>query len=90
MDGEIEKLSEWDSTGRNEGRERLTLDQLHREEADAIGVLDGVEGDDVRMVEARNGARFPLEPGEAVRRGRNVRRSTLTATSRPNRRSLAR
>ena len=43
------------STGH--GAQRLALDELHRDEAAASTVADVVDGDDVRMVERRRGAR---------------------------------
>ena len=56
----------------------LALDQLHREEVDAVGLLDGVHRHDVRVVEGRDRARFLLEACEAVgvaghRRGQHLK-----------------
>ena len=51
---------------RNRQRERLALDQLHREEQDRSGLLDRVDRDDVRMVQRGGCARFTLEPAEPI------------------------
>ena len=44
----------------NERVERLALDQLHREEVDAVRFLDRVDGDDARVIEG--GERLGLAP----------------------------
>ncbi len=44
----------------------FAVDQLHREEVDAVGLLDRVDRDDVRVVERRDGLRFALEPLQAI------------------------
>jgi hypothetical protein len=54
--------------------EALPLDQLHRQEAGRGVVLDRVQGDDVRVVERRYGARLALEALEPLRvRGEALR-----------------
>jgi hypothetical protein len=54
--------------------ERLALEQLHDEVRPAVLLADVIQGADIRVVQRRNGARFPLEPRDAVpialRRGR--------------------
>jgi hypothetical protein len=47
--------------------ERMSFHQLHREEVDAIRVLDGIDRDDVRVVEGGDGARFALEACQTFR-----------------------
>ena len=47
--------------------QRLPFHQLHRQEVHAIGFLDGMNGDDVRMVERGDGASLALEAFDAVR-----------------------
>jgi hypothetical protein len=47
-------------------RERTALDPLHRQEADAVRLLEAVERDDVGVVEGGDGPRLGLEAGEAV------------------------
>ena len=46
---------------RNQAIERLALHQLHREEAHAAGLLDRVDGDDVRVIERGDGLGLALE-----------------------------
>jgi len=43
--------------------ERLALDELHRQEVNAVRLLDGVDGDDAGVVE--RGERFRFTPGSA-------------------------
>jgi len=47
--------------------QRLAFHQLHRQEMHAAGLLDGLNGDDVRMVERRDGARLSSKALEAGR-----------------------
>ncbi len=47
--------------------QRLPLDQLHGQEVDAVGFVDGMDRDDVRVVEGGDGAGLALETGEALR-----------------------
>ena len=59
-------------------RERFAVDELHDEKVDALVVADVVNGADVRVVERRDRARLPFEPGSALRilgphRGRILR-----------------
>jgi tRNA U54 and U55 pseudouridine synthase Pus10 len=49
---------------RNSVVERLSMDQLDREELDVPIVINGKERNDVRMVERRDGASFLLEARE--------------------------
>ena len=45
-----------------DGVERLARDELHRNEVDALGAADLVDGDDARVIESRSGARFAQKP----------------------------
>ena len=56
-----EQLLERQAVGGDQLPERPPLDVLHREERDAVGFLDGMDGDDVRVVERGDGLRFALE-----------------------------
>ena len=47
-------------------RQRLPFDELHRDEAALEHVADLVDGDDVRMIQRRGGARFLLEAADRV------------------------
>ena len=49
----------------------VALDQLHRHEPNAVGLLDGEDRDDVRVVERRHGVRFPFEAAEPLGVGSN-------------------
>jgi hypothetical protein len=46
--------------------QRPALDQLHRQELDTIHLLDGVDRDDVRMIERGGGAGLLLESSQAI------------------------
>ena len=55
--------------------QRLPFDQLHRQEDDAVLLLDGIDRDDVGMVQRGHGTCLTLEPiaslgiaGERVRK----------------------
>ena len=50
----------------NEPVKRLTFDELHGQEVDAVGFLDRVDGDDVRMVELGKGLRLTTKTGEPL------------------------
>ena len=53
--------------------ERLPLDELHGQEVDAVGLLDGVDGDDPGVVEGGEGLRLALEALEPLRAGGHLR-----------------
>ena len=59
--GELEEARQRQPARRDQRVERLPLDELHRQEADAVGFLSGVDGDDVRVIERGDGARFTAE-----------------------------
>ncbi len=46
-------------------RQGLAVNELHRDEMDAVGFFHGVDCDDVGMVERGDGLGFSLEPGAA-------------------------
>ena len=71
-DRQVEHLRQRQSAGRDERGEIATVDQLHRQKARARHVLDGVQGDDVRMIERRDRLGFALEAGQAIRRRGHV------------------
>ena len=52
---------------RNQLVQGLALDQLHGQEVQSSGFLDGVDGDDTRVVERGEGLRLALEALEALR-----------------------
>lgn len=58
-DGKLEQSGERKITGGDQRRERLPLDELHREEADSVHIFHGVKGDDIRVIQSCDGARRP-------------------------------
>ena len=66
-DGDLQEAVEGDPAGDDEGRERVALDELHREEEHALGFDDRVDGDDVRVAEGGDGLGLALEQGAAGR-----------------------
>ena len=64
--------------------------ELHDDEVDALGRLDLVDRDDVRVVEGGGGARLLDEAGAAAWSESRSAGRTLIATSRPRRVSRAR
>jgi hypothetical protein len=69
---------------------RLSLDELHDEEIDAILGADVVQRADVEMLDGRDRARFALEPLQNARRAGDVGGQILIATARFSRVSRAR
>lgn len=64
--GDLENAGERKSARRDEAIETLALDEFHRQEGNPLLVFHGEEGDDVRMVEPRDGSGLALESGAAV------------------------
>jgi hypothetical protein len=64
--GNLDDLFEGKSACADEPVERLTFDELHRQEVDAIGFLDRVDGDDVGMVELGEGLRLATKTREPL------------------------
>ena len=75
--GDLHDLLDGQSALGNAMVERLPFHQLHGEEVHAIGFFDGINRDDMRVVERREGASFTLEAREALRVARHVRRKNL-------------
>ena len=65
--GNRQRLIQRDRPLRDPLGEGRPLDQLQHERPRALGFLDAVDGGDVRVVEAGEDLRLPLEPGEAIR-----------------------
>ena len=57
--------------------ERRSLDVLHRDEADALDILERVQDDDPGVAQLRHRPRLPLEPRELLLVGRHVPREDL-------------
>ena len=65
--GDLDEPGDRQGTLGDEKVERLALDQLHRQEVDAAGLLDRVDRDDVRVIERGDGAGLALEPLQPLR-----------------------
>jgi hypothetical protein len=57
--------------------ERLALDELHRQEVDAVGLLDRVDGDDALVVEGGEGLRLSPEAFQPLGARGHLRRQHL-------------
>jgi hypothetical protein len=65
--GDPQEFPERHAPRRDDLRESLAFDVLHGEEALAVGLFDRVDGDDVRVVEGRDGLHLALEARETLR-----------------------
>ena len=70
----VEQLRQWQATGPDDIGKGTAIHQFHREEAGAGGLLDGVQDNDVRVIEPGDRGGFALEARKALRRGRDVMR----------------
>ena len=61
----------------NEVGESLPLDELHGNEVDPVRFFDGVDGDDVRVIERRDRFGFTLESLPPLRVSRHIRRQNF-------------
>ena len=66
LQGVLQRLPNREPARPDEGLERLSLDELHRDELLRRSHPDFVDGDDVRMVQRRGGLRLLQEPALAV------------------------
>ena len=48
---DVQRLRHGQPVRRQSARQRLALDELHRQEMNAGGLFDRIKGDDMRMVE---------------------------------------
>ncbi len=76
-DGDLEDALQGHPAFGNHVREPLALDELHGEEVNAPGLLDRVNGDDIRMVEGSERLRFALESLQALLGARQLGRQDL-------------
>ncbi len=68
--GDVEQLFEREGAARlEEVRHRRSFDQLEDQKVQALRLFDGVDGDDVRVVECRRRPRFALEALDMPRLG---------------------
>jgi hypothetical protein len=64
--GELKEPVEGHPLGRDQVREWPAFDQLHGQERYAVGLLDGVDRDDVGMIERGHGPGLALESVPAI------------------------
>ena len=64
--GDVEDPLDGQAALGNDAVERLALDELHRQEVDAVGFLDREDRDDARMIEGGEGFRLAPEALEAI------------------------
>ena len=69
----------------DQGVQRLARDQLHRQEVRVAVLFDRVNGDDVRVVQRGQRARFAPEPLDAIGVGGHVRGKDLEGDVAPER-----
>ena len=60
-DGNTEEVGERKPASGDDLGQGLSLDQLHGQEVETVGLLDGMDGDDVGVVEGGQGLGLPLE-----------------------------
>ena len=73
----LEHTSEAKAAPHNVLVEALTLDELHGEKADAVGILDRVKHDDIGMAQRGDHPRLALEARQPIGVRRNVGRQHL-------------
>ena len=65
--GDLEEAVEGHAAGLDELRQGLAVDELHGEEGRALGLVDGVDGDDVGVAQGGDSLGLALEEGPALR-----------------------
>ena len=75
--GNLENLLHRQAASADDAVERLALDQFHGEEVDVAGLFDGIDGNDVGMIERSYSAGFTLKTSQAVLILRHGRREHL-------------
>ena len=65
--GNRQRLSQWDRPLRDPVGEGRPFDEFQDERLGVVALLDAVDLRDVRVVEAGEDVRFPLEPGQPIR-----------------------
>ena len=68
-DRDLEQPSQRQTAREDELAQRLTGNELHRQEPDPLGLFHGVNDDDIGMVEGGNGLGLALETGEPLGMG---------------------
>ena len=64
--GEVEQRADRQAGLGDHRVERAAADELHHQQPPAVGVLDAVQADDVRVVERGEGARLALQPRQRL------------------------
>ena len=77
LDGPVEEAGPREPVPRDVAHERLSVDHLHREEVQLVGLFDRVDGHDVRVVERGDRTGFTLEAAAAIGVGGKLRRQDL-------------
>ena len=66
LDGKSQRESDRQRTVGETMFERFAVEQRHHEVVNAVGLADIVDAADVRMIELRDGVRFPFETSAAL------------------------
>ncbi len=77
LTGDIESVFQRNRTTRDAIRQCVPVDEFEHQRAEAVALLESVDGRDVRMVERGQQPRLALEAGEPVRIGREEARQDL-------------
>ena len=67
LNAQIEQSLDLQRLARDPMAERLPLQQLHRDKAAPIGLVNLIDGADIRMVQRRRSLGLPLKPAEGLR-----------------------
>ncbi len=68
----LDDLCGGEATGRNAAIQRLSFDQFHGEEMNAVRFFDGENRHDVRVIQRSHGSSFTLEAGESLGIARRI------------------
>ena len=79
-----QRLADIERAARDPLGQRLALDQLQHEHANAVRLFQPIDRCDVRMIERRQQPRLAVEPRQPLRIAREDSGRTLIATSRPS------
>ena len=74
---QVQQSIEWQPFGGNQVGQRPAVDELHREEVRLAGLFDGVDRDDVGVIERSDGAGLAREPIAPIGIGGNGSRQHL-------------
>ena len=83
LDRDVEDFAQRQRAAGDPFAQRFAFDELRHEESRAVVIADFVNGEDVRMIERRGGARFVQEAVHPLRIAGEFGRNTFSATDRP-------